>query len=299
MMEHKEYIASPRRLKELLARHDFIFKKNFGQNFLIDTNVLRKIVLSAGIDETTIALEIGPGVGSLTQVLATHASRVECFEIDTRLAPLLDETLAHYPNVSVHFTDFLQLDLDAWYETLTLTDGEQLKVVANLPYYITTAILEKLISWYVQSEPKLTSATVMMQKEVADRLAAKPGTKEYGSLSIFLQLFSDVKTAFDVSAKVFIPQPRIDSSIVNITFKRPQYFDSFEAAERFLAFVRLCFATRRKTLYNNLKGHFSTEDITAALSAANQPQNVRAEQLGIEDFLALFKQLVGKERQHE
>jgi len=298
-MNDKEYIASPRRLKELLSRHDFIIKKNFGQNFLIDTNVLRKIVLKAGIDDTTICLEIGPGVGSLTQMLATYAKRVECFEIDTKLVPLLEETVGDYRNVSVHFTDFLQLDLDTWYETLTLQADEQLKVVANLPYYITTAILEKLISWYVRKQPKLVSATVMMQKEVAARLVAKPGTKEYGSLSIFLQLFSDVKTVFDVSAKVFIPEPRIDSSIVNITFKRPKYFTSYEAAEKFLAFVRLCFATRRKTLYNNLKGTFSTDDITAALHDAQLRSNVRAEQLSIEDFLALFKLLAGKGIQHE
>jgi len=290
-MTNSGYIATPSRLRALLARHGLKFKKSFGQNFLIDLNVLRKIVATAGINEQTVCLEIGPGVGSLTQLLAESARRVECFEIDTRLEPLLIETLADYHNVAVHFTDFLGVDLTQWYEGLLLQTGEEIKVVANLPYYITTPILEKLISWYVQEEPRLVSATLMMQKEVAKRLSAKPGTKAYGSLSIFLQLFADVSIAFDVSAKVFIPEPHVDSTIVNIRFKPSNYFASYQAAEAFLSFVRICFATRRKTLYNNLKGKFPAEKILAALAEAGLQDNVRAEMLSVADFIALFRNL--------
>jgi len=287
----KEYIATYKRMTELLQRHGFNMKKNFGQNFLIDLNILKKIVKVAGVDEQTIAVEIGAGVGSLTQVLATYAQRVQCFEIDYKLQPLLTETLVDFPNVEVLFEDFLKADLTKWYQTLAIKPEETLKVVANLPYYITTPILEKIIEWYVEKSPQLTSATVMMQKEVARRLVAQPGTKEYGSLSIFIQLFTKPELAFTVSKNVFVPAPNVDSAIVSLQFKQCEYFKTYAEATQFLQFVRLCFATRRKTLYNNLKATFTKDEILNALQKVQQNEKVRAEALCIEDFLVLFTTL--------
>lgn len=286
-----EYIASQKKLTELLAQHGFNIKKSFGQNFLIDKNILKKIVVTSGITKDVIALEIGPGVGSLTQFLSVAAKAVYCFEIDHKLEALLEDTLESCENTTVIFSDFLKQDLAAWYEPLK---GEEIKVIANLPYYITTPIIEKLIIWYVTEQPNLTSATVMMQKEVAQRLAASPNSKEYGSLSIFIQLFADVKVAFTVPKTVFIPAPRIDSAIVQLTFKKESQFESYEAAEQFMQFVRLCFATRRKTLVNNLKQVYETTAIFEALAAEHIKEQIRAEQLDVEQFMKLFSILANK-----
>lgn len=290
----RTYIATQSKITALLKKHGFNIKKNFGQNFLVDQNILRKIVKTAAVDGKTIAVEIGPGVASLTQMLATSAKAVQCFEIDYKLAPLLEETLTDFPNVDIIFQDFLQVDLASWYDELNLGNDEDIKVVANLPYYITTPILERLIEWFVKDTPRLTSATVMMQKEVAKRLNAKPGTKDYGSLSIFIQLFAEPTLAFTVPKNVFIPAPNVDSAIVTLHFKQNEHFDTYEAATEFLQFVRLCFATRRKTLYNNLKPHFQTTEILATLVTCGIAENIRAEQLSTEQFLLLFNELTKK-----
>lgn len=290
-MTSENYIATPKRLVALLERHGFKLKKNFGQNFLIDVNILQKIVRVADVQPQTIVLEIGCGVGSLTQVLARVAKMVQCFEIDYQLQPLLAETVGDCPNVQLSFTDFLKVDLVSWYASLNIAASEDVKVVANLPYYITTPILEKIIIWFVTEKPQLTSATLMMQKEVAQRLIAQPKTKEYGSLAIFVQLFSNPHLAFDVSKKVFIPEPRVDSAIVHLKFKQTPYFATYAEAEAFLGFVRKCFATRRKTLYNNLKDEFTREEVVHALHQAKVAENARAEVLSIEEFLVVFKTL--------
>ena len=280
------YIGNKTELVALLERHDFNFKKMFGQNFLIDTNILKKIVRTAGVTKDVTAIEIGPGAGALTQVLAEEAKEVHAFEIDHKLLPLLEETVLHNEHVTVYFEDFLKTDL-----TLkpAIQNAEAIRVVANLPYYITTPILEKLINWYVETGPNLLSATVMMQKEVAERLAASPNTKAYGSLSIFIQLFADVKLAFTVSKNVFIPAPNIDSAIVQLTFKQNDFFDTYQEAIAFTEFVRSAFTMRRKTLANNLKANFTTEQITAALEEVGMLATVRAEQIAIADFVRLFR----------
>ncbi|GBU10731.1 ribosomal RNA small subunit methyltransferase A [Erysipelotrichaceae bacterium] len=280
-----EYIASQKKLKSLLEKHGFHIKKSFGQNFLIDKNILKKIVTTAEITAEDIVLEIGPGVGSLTQFLSESAKKVSCFEIDYKLEALLAESLAEYTNVEVVFADFLKTDLKAWYIQFS---GESIKVVANLPYYITTPILEKLISWYVHEKPNLVSATVMMQKEVAARLMAVPSTKEYGSLSIFTQLFTEVKLAFIVPKTVFIPAPNIDSAIVHLKFKENKVFSTFEEAEEFMEFVRLGFCMRRKTLVNNLKQIMTGEQSIAILQKLKIDERVRAEQLTVDDFKRIY-----------
>ncbi|MGL5041609.1 MAG: 16S rRNA (adenine(1518)-N(6)/adenine(1519)-N(6))-dimethyltransferase RsmA [Culicoidibacterales bacterium] len=281
-----EHIASQKKIAALLSKHGFNIKKSFGQNFLIDKNILTKIVTTAGITKETIALEIGPGVGSLTQFLGDVAKTVYCFEIDHKLESLLAETLESYDNIHVIYKDFLKEDLVSWYKTI---GDEPIHVVANLPYYITTPILEKLIIWFAEQKPNLSSATVMMQKEVAQRLNAAPNSKEYGSLSIFIQLFTDVKLAFTVPKTVFIPAPNVDSAIVKLTFKESTLFSSYEESQVFMTFVRLCFATRRKTLVNNLKGHYESQSVLARLEQLEIDHRVRAEQLTVEQFLAIHQ----------
>lgn len=290
-----KYISSPKILQELLAAHGFHIKKNFGQNFLIDGNILQKIIATAGIAEGEIALEIGPGVGALTQLLAQKAHKVYCFEIDHSLEQLLAETLADCENVEIKYQDFLKIDLATWFATIE--QKKTIKVIANLPYYITTPILEKLIIWYVTYKPNLISATVMMQKEVALRLSAVPKTKEYGSLSIFMQLFAEIKVAFIVPKTVFIPVPNVASAVVHIQFKPNDNFATYEEANLFLAFVRLGFRMRRKTLVNNLQHLYDTLAIKEALKELSISESVRAEALTSDNFLDLF-QILGIVHKH-
>lgn len=280
------YIGNKKELTELLTRHDFNLKKNFGQNFLIDTNILQKIVKSSGISNKTTTIEVGPGAGALTQFLATESKEVVAFEIDTKLEPLLQETALSFDNVEVIFGDFLKTDLTT---IPTLQAAEEIRVVANLPYYITTPILEKLIEWFILDEPPLKSATVMMQKEVAERLTAKPGTKAYGSLSIFIQLFAKVSVSFTVSRHVFIPPPNVDSAIIQLEFQKPEAFANYEEAIAFTKLVRQSFAQRRKTLVNNLKEEYDGQEVRDALIKIGEKDNVRAEALSISQFIAFYK----------
>ena len=283
------YVSNKRILIEMLERYGFNFKKMYGQNFLIDQNILRKIVKTSGLNETEIALEVGPGVGALTQILAESAKQVYSFEIDSKLEPMLSESLSAYNNVEIIFNDFLKVELAQWYNQLPTQ--LPLRLIANLPYYITTPILEKVLEWFATTDVDIKSATVMMQKEVAMRLVAKAGTKEYGSLSIFIQLFSDVQIAFTVPKNVFLPAPNVDSAIVQLNFKQCTLFENYQKIQKFLAFVRTCFTARRKTLMNNLKKQYPTPEIISVLSECQIAENIRAEQLDVYQFIDLFQKL--------
>ncbi|MFZ0444653.1 MAG: 16S rRNA (adenine(1518)-N(6)/adenine(1519)-N(6))-dimethyltransferase RsmA, partial [Bacillus sp. (in: firmicutes)] len=208
MMKH---IATPIRTKSILEKYGFSFKKSLGQNFLIEPNVLSRIVDHANVTDKTGVIEIGPGIGALTEQLARRAKKVVAFEIDQRLLPILNETLAPYSNVTVIHQDVLEADLMGAI-TEHFNDCEEIMVVANLPYYVTTPIIMKLL----EDKLPLKGIVVMLQKEVADRIAANPSTKEYGSLSIAVQYYTDAKTVMTVPKTVFVPQPNVDSAIIRL-----------------------------------------------------------------------------------
>lgn len=215
-MPNNPEIASPARTQAILNRFHLSAKKSLGQNFLTDLNVLTKIVDAAHLTDTDNVIEIGPGIGGLTEFLARSSKRVLAFEIDQNLLPVLDETLSPYDNVEVINQDILQANLPAIIEE-KFNNERPIKVVANLPYYITTPIILDLL----KGNAEFDNITVMMQKEVAQRLEAKPGSKDYGSLSVIIQYLNDVKLAFEVSRKSFIPAPNVDSAIVTLERKKP------------------------------------------------------------------------------
>ncbi len=210
-----EDIASPKRTKELIRKYDFTLKKSLGQNFLIDYKILNKIVGAAGLDKSKGALEIGPGIGALTQQLAKIAGKVAAVEIDQRLIPILAETLDPYPHASVIHGDVLKLDLHGLFRQ-HFRDVQGVSVVANLPYYITTPIIMKLL----EEKLPLDNIVVMIQKEVAERMAAKPGGKDYGSLSIAVQFYCEPEIVTIVPRTVFIPQPNVDSAVIRLRVRK-------------------------------------------------------------------------------
>ena len=272
--------------KAVLERHGFTFKKSFGQNFLTDTNILQKIVDTAEIDDQVNVIEIGPGIGALTEFLAERAAQVMAFEIDHRLVPILADTLRDFDNVTVVNEDILKVDLAQHIQNFKNPDLP-IKVVANLPYYITTPILMHLI----ESGIPFSEFVVMMQKEVADRISAKPNTKAYGSLSIAVQYYMTAKVAFIVPRTVFVPAPNVDSAILKMV-RRPEPAVAVEDEKFFFKVSKASFTHRRKTLWNNLTGYFGkTEEIkdklTKALDQAGLSPSVRGEALGLEEFASL------------
>lgn len=278
-------IATLQRTKELLEKHGFSFKKSLGQNFLIDRNILEKIIRVANVTKETGVIEIGPGFGALTEKLAQHASKVVAFEIDKRLLPILDETLAEYDNVTIIHSDILKADLHEAINT-HFQQGQDLIVVANLPYYVTTPILMKLL----EEKLPIRGIVCMMQKEVAERISAKPNTKQYGSLSIAVQFYGEAETSFYVPNTVFIPRPNVDSAVIQITLhKKPPY--QVEDERLFFEIVRAAFAKRRKTIVNNLASHFnerfSKRDIEMLLEEAGIDPKRRGETLAIDEFVEL------------
>ncbi|MDY7220559.1 16S rRNA (adenine(1518)-N(6)/adenine(1519)-N(6))-dimethyltransferase RsmA [Halalkalibacterium halodurans] len=282
-------IATPIRTKEILAKHGFTFKKSLGQNFLIDPNVLRNIVDVASLTPQSGAIEIGPGIGALTEQLARQAKRVVAFEIDQRLIPVLRETLAPYENVTVINEDVLKADVKQVIAT-TFEEGQDLMVVANLPYYVTTPILMKLL----EAKLPVRGIVVMIQAEVADRIAAKPGTKEYGSLSIAAQYYATAELAVKVPKTVFVPQPNVDSAVLRLTIReKPPVTVADE--EWLFAIVRASFANRRKTILNNLihnlVGKERKDEAVLALAEAGIDPSRRGETLTIEEFANLSEQL--------
>lgn len=272
--------------RAILERHGFTFKKSFGQNFLTDTNILQKIVDTAEIDKNVNVIEIGPGIGALTEFLAESAAEVMAFEIDDRLVPILADTLRDFDNVTVVNQDILKVDL-AQYIAEFKNPDLPIKVVANLPYYITTPILMHLI----ESGIPFSEFVVMMQREVADRISAQPNTKAYGSLSIAVQYYMTAKVAFIVPRTVFVPAPNVDSAILKMV-RRDQPAVEVQDEKFFFKVSKTSFVHRRKTLWNNLTSHFGKSEetkakLTAALEQAELSPSVRGEALTLADFARL------------
>jgi 16S rRNA (adenine1518-N6/adenine1519-N6)-dimethyltransferase len=278
------YISTPSRTKELLRKHGITLKQSLGQNFLTDANILRNIVAAAKLDRTKGAIEVGPGIGALTQHLAEAAGRVVAVEIDNRLLPALEETLAPYPNASVVQADILKVDLDELVRE-HFEGIAPISVVANLPYYITTPIIMKLL----ESRLPLEYIVVMVQKEVAQRMQAAPGGKEYGSLSIAVQVYCEPEIVMIVPGSVFVPQPDVDSAVIRLrVLPEPRIPESSE--RWFFRVVHAAFAQRRKTLINNLQAAFGKENkaaLLSALEAAGIDGSRRGETLSIAEFADL------------
>ena len=279
--------------KAVLERHGFTFKKSFGQNFLTDTNILQKIVDTAEVDDQVNVIEIGPGIGALTEFLAERAAEVMAFEIDHRLVPILADTLRDFDNVTVVNEDILKVDLTKHIQNFKNPELP-IKVVANLPYYITTPILMHLI----ESGIPFSEFVVMMQKEVADRISAQPNTKAYGSLSIAVQYYMTAKVAFIVPRTVFVPAPNVDSAILKMV-RRPEPAVAVEDESFFFKVSKASFTHRRKTLWNNLTGYFGkTEEVkdklTKALDQAGLAPSVRGEALSLAEFASLADALKGQ-----
>lgn len=279
---HKD-IATPIRTQEILKKYGFSFKKSLGQNFIIDPNILRNIVSHANLTENSAAIEIGPGIGALTEHLARAAKKVVAFEIDQRLLPVLEDTLSPYDNVKIIHSDILKADV-AGVIAQEIPDIEDIMVVANLPYYVTTPILMKLLN----DRLPIRGYVVMMQKEVAERITAEPGTKSYGSLSIAIQYYVTAEIAMTVPKTVFMPQPNVDSAVIRL-IKRDQPPVEVIDEDFLFEVSRMSFAQRRKTILNNLQsgllnGKEKKDLIIAALEESGVDPKRRGETLSIVEF---------------
>ncbi|TLS35102.1 16S rRNA (adenine(1518)-N(6)/adenine(1519)-N(6))-dimethyltransferase RsmA [Pseudalkalibacillus caeni] len=283
-------ISTPIRTKAILEKYKFSFKKSLGQNFLIDSNILRKIVDQAELGEDSAAIEIGPGIGALTEQLARKAEKVVAFEIDQRLLPILKDTLSPYTNVKVVHSDVLKADVNQVIKE-EFKEGQDIMVVANLPYYVTTPILMKLLT---ENLP-VRGIVVMIQKEVADRIAASPGTKDYGSLSLAVQYYAEAKNALIVPKTVFMPKPNVDSAVLHLTMRKEAPVE-VENEDFFFEVIRASFTQRRKTLWNNLINNlFSKEkkdQVQQALEKAGIEGQRRGETLSMEEFARLSNELI-------
>ncbi|MFD3448301.1 16S rRNA (adenine(1518)-N(6)/adenine(1519)-N(6))-dimethyltransferase RsmA [Microbacteriaceae bacterium 4G12] len=279
-------IATPNRTKSIVEKYGFSFKKSLGQNFLIDTNILNRIVDFAEVGPETGAIEIGPGIGALTEQVAKRANKVVAFEIDQRLLPILAETLAPYEHVKVIHQDVLKANVAQVIQE-EFQEGQDLMVVANLPYYVTTPILFKLL----EDRLPIRGIVVMLQKEVADRLAAAPGTKDYGSLSIAMQYYTEAETVMIVPRTVFVPQPNVDSAVIRL-IKRTKPAVVVKDEDFFFEVVRASFAQRRKTLINNLANNLASfpknkELLEQVLQQVDIDPKRRGETLTMEEFAKL------------
>ncbi|EUJ22101.1 16S ribosomal RNA methyltransferase KsgA/Dim1 family protein [Listeria grandensis FSL F6-0971] len=286
-------IATPGRTKEILKKYDFLFKKSLGQNFLIDSNILRRITETAELDKETDVIEIGPGIGALTEHLARTSRRVLAFEIDQRLMAILPDTLAAYDNVDIVNEDILKVDVGAMIEANLAERTKPVKVVANLPYYVTTPIILQLL----HEDLPVSSMTFMLQKEVADRISAKPSTKAYGSLSIAIQYYMETELSFIVPKTVFMPQPNVDSAIIHLK-RREEPPAKVNDVDFFFDITRSAFAQRRKTLWNNLVNRFpelkpQKEEVEGKLAELGIDVKRRGETLSIPEFATLSNFLGG------
>lgn len=264
-----------------MKSNDFNFKKKYGQNFLKDDTIPKKIVEYADILEDSLVIEIGPGAGALTKILANYAKQVLCYEIDNSLESILDQELSYYSNVDIIFDDFLNRNINKDIETYSYS---HLYVVANLPYYITTPIVTKIIEDNIGVE----KVVIMIQKEVADRFAAKPKSREYGSITVFLNYYFDIKKEFVVSRNCFIPKPNVDSIVISLTRKKELL--NVQNLELFFKLVRDSFRFKRKTLKNNLKT-YDLAKIEQVLKEYQFDLNVRAEELPLKVFVDISNNL--------
>lgn len=277
-------LGNPQNTIRILQKYQFTFQKKYGQNFLIDTYVLDKIIRSAEIGKEDMVLEIGPGIGTMTQYLACSARKVVAVEIDAELIPILEDTLQEYDNVRIIQADILKVDLVKLVEEEN--EGRPIKVVANLPYYITTPIIMGLFENHVP----VKSITVMVQKEVADRMQTGPGTKDYGALSLAVQYYAKPYLVANVPPNCFMPRPKVGSAVIRL--ERHESLPVSVKEEKLLfQIIRASFNQRRKTLTNGLKNaaelNFSKEEIETAIAKLGKPAGVRGETLSLEEFARL------------
>lgn len=263
--------------RELVEKYQFRFTKSLGQNFLVDQNIVRDIVKGAEVSKEDYVIEIGPGVGTLTRELLKEAASVTAIELDDKLLPILKEELKEYENFHLIHGDATKVQLDAVYP------GKEIKLVANLPYYVTTPIITKILN----DKVAFSSLTIMIQKEVAERMDAVPGTKDYGSLSVLVQYYCDTKIVRSVPPEAFMPRPKVDSTVIRLTkLEKPRAHVEDEAL--FFKIVRMVFTMRRKTLSNNLKSlGYTREFIEEVLEAAGIDLKARGETLSVEKFAEL------------
>lgn len=283
-------IATPKRTKEILDKYKFKFKKSLGQNFLIDANVIREVLHKADVTKNTGVIEVGPGIGSLTEQLAKVAKKVVAFEIDQRLIPVLADTLSPYDNVTVIHKDVLEANIE---ETIKehLSDCDEIVVVANLPYYITTPILMN----FLEQTTSISRYYTMMQKEVGERLSAQPGSKSYGSLSIAINYYTEAKVVQHVPKTVFMPPPNVDSIIVELKTREEKPVE-VEDEKTFFKLTRGAFVQRRKTIVNNYQSLFvdgkkKKAEITEMIEKAGIDPRRRGESLSIEEYKKIYDAL--------
>ena len=274
-------IASISKTKEILAKYNIQAKKRYGQNFLIDNNVVKKIIDTANINKDTIVVEVGPGLGSMTEILCKSSYKVICFEIDPDMVNILKNEL-FFENLTIIEKDFLKVDLKDF-----IKENKRTIVVSNLPYYVTTPIISKLLVDDIVSE-----MYVMVQDEVADRLTSNVGSKDYGSLSVLLKYYSDSKYEFKVTRNCFYPSPNVDSAIVSIKKNKKDYNLNNEPV--FLKFVQDIFETRRKTLVNNILRKYSIEreELEEILSSGGFDKTIRSECLSLDDIVYVYRKVV-------
>ena len=284
-------MGNAKNTKEIISKYDFAFQKRFGQNFLVDPHVLEKIIKIAGITKNDFVLEIGPGIGTLTQVLAENAREVTAVEIDRMLIPILEDTLSGWNNVTIIQNDILKTDIEKI--AVEKNGGNPVKVVANLPYYITTPVIMELL----EKKLPLESVTVMVQKEVAERMQASKGTKEYGALSLAVQYYSAASIESVVPPNCFIPRPKVSSCVVHMKVypKSP-----YQVRDERILFrtIRASFNQRRKTLANGIRNSpefsFSREEVCEILKECGIPENIRGEDLSLEEFIQISNLMAEK-----
>ncbi len=281
-------LGNPQNTIEVLQKYRFNFQKKFGQNFLIDTHVLDKIIDSSGVTEDDFVLEIGPGIGTMTQYLCERAREVVAVEIDKNLIPILSDTLKNYSNVTVINEDILKLDICKLAEEKN--QGKPIKVVANLPYYITTPIIMGLF----ESHVPIDSITIMVQKEVAERMQEKPGSKEYGALSLAVQYYAKPEIVANVPPNCFMPRPNVGSAVIRLTrHEKPPV--EVEDEKLMFRIIRASFNQRRKTLANGLNNspeiHLPKEVIQESIVSLGVPENIRGEALSLEQFAELSNEI--------
>lgn len=283
-------LGNPQNTIAVLKKYNFNFQKKFGQNFLIDTHVLEKIISAANVGEEDFVLEIGPGIGTMTQYLCEHGREVAAVEIDKNLIPILEDTLSAYANVQIIHQDILKMDINRLVHEKN--QGKPIKVVANLPYYITTPIIMGLFESHVPIE----SITIMVQKEVADRMQVGPGTKDYGALSLAVQYYAKPEIVANVPPNCFMPRPKVGSAVIRLTRHQQAPVKVMQERQMF-ALIRASFNQRRKTLVNGLNNavdiSYSKEQVVQALEKMGLPANVRGETLTLEQFARLSNLLGG------